>query len=102
MTTICGKCEHEWSTDTGGQVCPACGNDGEIECHVVRHEQRRVLTRNERLQELADRGIDTTGPDDCGWAGRKHECKDDDTCPECGSACVEDELWAERIFEGDL
>jgi hypothetical protein len=38
MTTICGKCEYEWPTDSGRQVCPKCGNDGSIEGHVVREE----------------------------------------------------------------
>lgn len=36
LTTICGKCEREWDTDTGRQVCPECGNDGDIEGHVIR------------------------------------------------------------------
>lgn len=37
-TTICSVCEYEWLTDTGVQVCAQCGNDGEIEGHVVRRE----------------------------------------------------------------
>lgn len=42
MTTICGCCEHEWPTDSGRQVCPKCGNDGEIEGHVVRQEMKKM------------------------------------------------------------
>jgi hypothetical protein len=38
LTTICGKCEYEWPTDSGVQICPKCGNDGEIEGHVVRDD----------------------------------------------------------------
>ena len=38
QTTICGKCEREWPTNTGMQVCPECGNDGDIEGHVVRED----------------------------------------------------------------
>ncbi len=42
MTTIiCGACEHEWSGDrTSSRTCPACGNDGDIEPHVVRVDER--------------------------------------------------------------
>lgn len=34
--TICGVCEAEWPTDSGAQVCPSCGNDGEVEGHAIR------------------------------------------------------------------
>jgi predicted amidophosphoribosyltransferase len=34
-TTICGSCEREWPTDAG-RICPECGNDGDIEGHVIR------------------------------------------------------------------
>jgi len=43
VTIICGACEHEWSGDTTqSRVCPKCGNDGEIESHVVRQDGRNV------------------------------------------------------------
>lgn len=42
-----GCCEHEWPTDTGRQVCPECGNDGNIEGHVIRDEANsRGCTRD--------------------------------------------------------
>ena len=33
---ICGRCETEWLLDSGLQICPHCGNDGDIEGHVIR------------------------------------------------------------------
>ena len=41
LWTICGKCEYEWRTDTGRQICLECGNDGQIEGHIVREGGRR-------------------------------------------------------------
>jgi hypothetical protein len=41
LTTICGKCEREWPTDSGRTICPKCGNDGEsdnVGAHVIRDE----------------------------------------------------------------
>ena len=46
LTSICGYCEYEWSTDSGRQVCIKCGNDGDIEGHVVRDE---LLSREENV-----------------------------------------------------
>lgn len=59
VTTICGKCEREWSTDTGNQVCPACGNDGDIEPHAVRvaPKERRQLQRHDADRRLSDRRV---------------------------------------------
>ena len=42
LTTICGQCEREWPTDSGRQVCPECGNDGDIEHHVIRGDRQDV------------------------------------------------------------
>ena len=44
-TTICGKREYEWPTDSGRQTCARYGNDGTIEGHVVRVDGPYVPAR---------------------------------------------------------
>jgi hypothetical protein len=56
LTTICGKCEQEWPTDSGRQVCSDCGNDGAIEGHVVRSEHGTGKGEQVKASDVAYRG----------------------------------------------
>lgn len=107
ITTICGKCEKEWPTDSGAQICPECGNDGEIEGHVVRQEAedmesevgviyrckkdkiawRVTLIKNVQIIEGYDRNgravkneFTTFQWKDGSW----HNNPDWEACPKCG------------------
>jgi len=77
LTTICGDCEREWPTDTGNQICPECGNDGEIEGHVVRAEPYDIGASNQSISDYWQRvgghpdagEIDSEDVPCCAWCG---------------------------------
>jgi len=54
MTTICGRCEKEWPTNSGLQICAVCGNDGEIEGHVVRDDRATEDDVKEAFRRLVE------------------------------------------------